>query len=78
MNASLSIIFVFLLVNDIISLVDQLDDELLSYNNYILLNSLLKVLRNNEKVPERLNGLDCKSNDIVFVGSNPILFIYRA
>ena len=38
MDASLSIIFVFLLVNDIISLVDQLDDELLSYNNYILLN----------------------------------------
>lgn len=41
MDASLSVIFVFLLVNDIIALADQLDDELLSYNNYILLNIIL-------------------------------------
>lgn len=42
MDASLSVIFVFLLVNDIIALADQLDDEMLSYNNYILLNIILK------------------------------------
>lgn len=42
MDASLSVIFVFLLVNDIIALADQLDDELLSYNNYILLNKTLQ------------------------------------
>ena len=42
MDASLSVIFVFLLVNDIIALADQLDDEMLSYNNYILLNIIVK------------------------------------
>jgi hypothetical protein len=38
MDASLSAIFVFLLANDVVSLTEQLDDELLSYNNYVLLN----------------------------------------
>lgn len=49
MDASLSIIFVFLLANDIIALADQLDDELLSYNNYILLNIKFKGHRNKQK-----------------------------
>ena len=68
-DMSFSSMCVFLVVTDIIILINEVDDQLLSYNNYILLNTY-----NREKVPERLNGLDCKSNDFVFVGSNPILF----
>jgi hypothetical protein len=33
----ITIIFVFLIINDIIGLLDQLDDELVSYNNYNLI-----------------------------------------
>lgn len=53
MDASLSAIFVFLLANDIISLTEQLDDELLSYNNYVLLNILYKQHNNKRREGSR-------------------------
>jgi hypothetical protein len=37
MDIIISIIFVFLIINDLVALLDQLDDELLSYNTIILL-----------------------------------------